>query len=71
MSLPEKARNERGVEQRETLRSTLKSAGFHQVGFASSKETPGADRFREWIGRGYHGEMDYLAKNLERRCHPD
>ena len=78
MISPERATRpdpESDLELREQIRARLKAAGFHRVGFASAGEgrdadSPGADRLRQWLRRGYHGEMHYLARNLERRCAP-
>src|SRR5438046_9758738 len=34
-------------------------------------DTPGhAAQFREWLDRGEGGEMNYLARNAEKRCDP-
>ena len=49
------------------LRKLLLENGFDRVGFADAGSTPGADHFREWLDRGYAGNMDYLARNTERR----
>ena len=27
-------------------------------------------RLLDWLARGYHGEMDYMARNVEKRCDP-
>ena len=68
-----------GLELRERLRERFLAAGFHRVGFAragavdgddAQAEAPGAVRFREWIRRGYHGGMEYLAAGAERRSFP-
>jgi len=44
--------------------------GFSAVGIAPAHPLAG-DRFHEWIGRGYHGEMAYMARDPERRLDPD
>ncbi len=51
----------------EELRKLLLDNGFDRVGFADAGETPGAEEFSAWIDRGYAGNMDYLARNIERR----
>lgn len=45
--------------------------GFDPVGIvpAAVLTTEGA-RFREWLGRNFHGKMDYLARNPEMRLDP-
>ncbi len=68
MTRGQKARREGGP--REELRAKILSMGFHRVGFASAEESPGASHLHEWISRGFHGEMHYLARNIERRSDP-
>jgi epoxyqueuosine reductase len=45
-----------------------KELGFDLVGFASAdlleKET---DRLKQWLDKGYHSSMDYMARNVEKR----
>ena len=57
-----------------TLEDRLKahafSLGFDLVGIARATDADGFDRFTEWLGRGYAGEMAYLAKHAEQRRHP-
>jgi len=52
----------------EDLRKLLLENGFDRVGFAAADTTPGTEEFSDWIDRGYSGNMDYLARNAERRC---
>lgn len=48
---------------REQLGARLQARGFHRVGFAPFGPVPGdeAAHLREWLARGYHGTMDWLA----------
>lgn len=45
--------------------------GFHKVGIVRAepleKETP---RLKEWLARGYHGEMSWIARDVEKRLDP-
>jgi epoxyqueuosine reductase len=49
-------------------RFVLDELGFDLVAFAPADpmEAEGA-LYAEWLARGYHGSMDYLARNLEKR----
>jgi epoxyqueuosine reductase len=55
---------------RERVRSLLLAQGFARVGFARAGPAAAADRFREWVERGFGGEMRYLWKNSARRLDP-
>ncbi|HLE55712.1 MAG TPA: QueG-associated DUF1730 domain-containing protein, partial [Rhodothermia bacterium] len=47
------------------------SAGFCKVGVARVESLTGEGlRLREWLARGYHGTMDWMARNAERRTDP-
>lgn len=45
--------------------------GFHKVGVISAgpleEETP---RLKEWLARGYHGDMSWMARDVEKRLNP-
>lgn len=45
--------------------------GFHKVGIAGAapleEEAP---RLKEWLARGYHGEMSWMARDVEKRLDP-
>jgi epoxyqueuosine reductase len=41
--------------------------GFGAAGIAPVEDPPQADAFLEWLARGYHGEMGYLARTAEQR----
>src|SRR5574341_1266756 len=42
--------------------------GFCKVGVAKAELlTEEGKRLSEWLGRGYHGTMEWMAKNVERR----
>ena len=44
--------------------------GFDLCRFARAETPEHATEFRDWIDRGDAGEMNYLARNSERRCDP-
>ncbi len=43
--------------------------GFHRVGIAKS-EPVDAGVYREWLEKGFHGQMAYMAKYLDKRFDP-
>ncbi len=44
--------------------------GFQQVGIAGVDLSSQEPHVRRWLERGFHGEMGYLARNVEKRLHP-
>lgn len=55
---------------REQLNAWSRELGFQQLG-VTDVDLDGADvRFREWLARGFHGDMDYMARHAELRCDP-
>jgi len=45
--------------------------GFNAVGIARAQSLQGFDKaLLQWIDKGYHAEMEYMARNLEKRSDP-
>ena len=44
--------------------------GFQQVGIADTELDAQHAHYAEWIARHYHGEMGYMARNVDKRLHP-
>jgi epoxyqueuosine reductase len=44
--------------------------GFQQVGICDTRLDQHAAHYAEWIARHYHGEMGYMARNLDKRLNP-
>ena len=55
---------------RDEIRRLALAAGFDRAGFARAGPAPNAERFREWLARGFAGTMNYLGRNADRRCDP-
>lgn len=56
-----------GIEQ---LRELALACGFDDCRVARADEAAHADRFREWLADGCHGEMAWMERTPERRCDP-
>ena len=54
----------------EDIRRWAAELGFQQVGIADLDLAEQAPHLRRWLERGFHGEMGYMARNLEKRLHP-
>ena len=53
------------------IRAKALELGISKVGFASAGPLDDeAAHLREWLDRGYHGTMDWMARNLEKRVDP-
>ena len=45
--------------------------GFNKVGIIGAGSLEGEGRrLREWLARGYHGEMSWMARDVEKRINP-
>ena len=44
--------------------------GFDLVGIAPPGRSPAAETLNDWLGRRWHGEMSYMAANVEKRQSP-
>ncbi|HEY2787543.1 MAG TPA: tRNA epoxyqueuosine(34) reductase QueG [Fimbriiglobus sp.] len=62
------ATGDRRIESRWKAEATR--LGFSLSGIAPATDADGFDRFRDWLARGYHGEMGYLQKFESERRNP-
>ena len=61
---------ERAARSAQIKRQALE-LGFHSVGIARPEALPGErDRLTEWLARGFHGEMNWMARDPEQRTDP-
>ena len=44
--------------------------GFQAVGIADTDLAAAENRLGEWLGKGWHGEMDYMARHGALRARP-
>lgn len=56
---------------KDTIARLAGEIGFSAVGFAPAARAPHADDFLQWLADGHHADMDWLARDPERRCRPD
>jgi epoxyqueuosine reductase len=59
---------ETSVEQR--IKQWGRELGFDAVAIAGTELDAEEARLMEWLGRGFHGEMDYMARHGTRRARP-
>lgn len=53
------------------LKAKARELGFALSGVAPATDADGFPRFRDWLARGYAGEMSYLHTQGDARRHPD
>ena len=55
----------------EQIKAKALDLGFCKVGIAKAEPlTQDAERLKEWLHRGYHATMDWMAANVEKRTDP-
>ncbi|HZV97814.1 MAG TPA: tRNA epoxyqueuosine(34) reductase QueG [Methylophilaceae bacterium] len=63
-----------GLNNWETLAADIKrwgkELGFNQVGITDTDLSAAEEHYRQWILKGFHGAMDYMAKHGDRRTRP-
>ena len=52
------------------IKSLAYAAGFELVGVAPAGRLPHASYLRDWLDRGWGGDMTYLKRNIEERIDP-
>ena len=55
---------------KERIRDRALELGFDALGFAAAERAAHADGFHAWLAAARHGNMQWLARNPERRCDP-
>jgi epoxyqueuosine reductase len=59
------------AELKARLVSLAKELNFNACRIAQCGPPVHGTEFREWLGRGVHGEMSYLQRSEEQRCDPE
>ncbi len=59
---------EAGIEAR--VKRWGREVGFDAIAIAGTDLAADEERLLEWLGRGWHGEMDYMARHGARRARP-
>ena len=58
------------LPQRDEIRRWAAELGFQSVGFANVDLSEHEPHVRDFVQQGLHGEMGYLARNLDKRLDP-
>lgn len=53
------------------IQQKAQELGFDALGITQNFEPEHGDYYQKWLDQGQHGEMGYLAKNQDKRLHPD
>ena len=56
----------------ERIKEKAREMGFGKVGISDSSPFPGdiEQHYKEWIGKGYHGDLEYLERSWNERLAP-
>lgn len=68
MSPPEQGRHVGRPLRAADVKAHARTLGFDACGIAPAGDLPELKFFREWLDRGYAGEMAYLRRSAERRA---
>ncbi len=52
------------------IKEQARSLGFELAGIAPAGPADDFDRLRDWLDRGFAGEMEYMSRHAEARRHP-
>lgn len=49
------------------IKRRARALGFDLVGITTAEHPPHSEQFQQWLGRHFHGEMGYMARNAHKR----
>lgn len=52
------------------IKTWANKLGFHRVGFTNTDLHQYEPRLKEWLAQGFHGEMDYMERHIDKRLDP-
>ena len=55
----------------ELIRTWGRQLGFQQLGIAGIELGQDEAHLRDWLAKGQHGRMDYMARHGDKRSRPD
>ena len=58
------------AELADAIKREGRRLGFQQIGVAGIDFGEAESRFKSWLARGFHGEMDYLSRHGSKRTRP-
>ncbi len=56
---------------KEEIRGWSVELGFQQLAVTDTDLSNYTERYQEWLANDHHGVMDYMARNIEKRQHPE
>ena len=59
------------IELAREIKQWAKELGFQETAITDVDLSEYEHLLESWIANSYHGAMDYMARNHEKRCHPD
>lgn len=58
------------MSKTETIKNIGRELGFQQVGITDVSLDRHHRHYKQWIARNFHGEMSYMARNVDKRLQP-
>ena len=58
------------MSKTQIIKTIGRELGFQDVGITDVELDPHHLHYRRWIESNYHGEMQYMARNVDKRLHP-